>query len=82
MSIKHLFLEGMTIGNKEAKKLASFFERADCLIEEFELNEAEVECNTLDIIMEAFYKADHLRRLSLSKNSLSAQSCQILSAIP
>jgi hypothetical protein len=78
MRIKHLLLEGMTINLKEAQMLAHFFERTDCLIEEFELNEAEVEFETLQVIMEAFFKADHLRRLSLSKNSLSPEICSIL----
>lgn len=62
--------------------LAAFFERDDCMIEELELNEADVDIETLDVIMEAIYKADHLRRLSLAKNPLDFAICQHLSQMP
>lgn len=51
MSLKNLLLESMPIGIKEANQLAKFFERDDCLIEEFELNEAEVEVEVMNKIL-------------------------------
>ena len=52
------------------------------MIEELELNEADIDLESLDIIMNALYKADYLRRLSLSKNMLSNNICQNLSVLP
>ena len=52
------------------------------MIEELELNEADIDIESLDIIMDALYKADHLRRLSLSKNMLTDRICQNLSVLP
>ena len=75
MSIKHLYLESMPIDLSEAKMLAAFFQRNDCMIEELELNEADLDIEILDEIMESLYKADHLRRLSLAKNYLSVNIC-------
>ena len=62
--------------------LAKFFEKQDCMVEELQLNEAEFDIESLDIIMEALYKADHLRRLSLSKNILNFNICEHLSVMP
>jgi len=45
------------------------------MIEELVLNEADFDIDSLDLIMEALYKADHLRRLSLSKNQLNNSIC-------
>jgi Ran GTPase-activating protein (RanGAP) involved in mRNA processing and transport len=75
MSIKHLYLEDMKISLSDAKLLAEFFEQSDCMLEELELNEADINIESLDVIMEALYKADHLRRLSLSKNFLDEKIC-------
>jgi Ran GTPase-activating protein (RanGAP) involved in mRNA processing and transport len=52
------------------------------MLEELELNEADINMESLDVIMEALYKADHLRRLSLSKNCLDEGICQHLSDLP
>ena len=52
------------------------------MIEELVLNEADFDIDSIDIIMEALYKADHLKSLSLSKNQLSNSICQHLSQIP
>ena len=82
MSIKHLYLEDMKISLSDAKLLAEFFLQNDCMLEELELNEADINIESLDIIMEALYKADHLRRLSLSKNFLDEKICQHLSDLP
>lgn len=82
MSIKHLYLESMPIDLSEAKMLGAFFQRNDCMIEELELNEADLDIEILDEIMESLYKADHLRRLSLAKNYLSVNICQHLSKMP
>ena len=70
MSIKHLFLESMTINNKQALVLADMLGEENCNIQQLELIEADFHIDTLDIIMEATYKADHLMKLSLAKNIL------------
>lgn len=82
MSVRHLYLESMKIGQQEARLLADFFIQSDCMLEELELNEADVDVATIEIIMEAIYKADHLRRLSLAKNILNQQLCAHLSQMP
>lgn len=62
--------------------LAAFFAEQNCRIEELELNEADFDIESLDIIMDALYKADHLRRLSLSKNMLTSNICEHLAKMP
>jgi hypothetical protein len=52
-SIKHLYLESMSIGENEALLLAEFIKQKDCRIEELELNEADIEIKSLDIIMDS-----------------------------
>ena len=52
-SIKHLYLESMSIGENEAKLLGEFMVQDDCRIEELELNEADIEIKSLDIIMDS-----------------------------
>jgi Ran GTPase-activating protein (RanGAP) involved in mRNA processing and transport len=81
MCIKNIIMEGTQIGMKEAQMLAHFFERPDCKIEEFVMKEAEVEADALMQIMEAFFKTNQMRKLNLSKNSLSPQICSILSKV-
>ena len=54
----------------------------DCMIEELQLNEADFDIESLDLIMDALYKADHLRRLSLSKNMITREICEHLSVMP
>ena len=80
--IKHLYLESMKIDLNEAKMLAGFLSKKECAIEELELNEAYFELESLDIVMEALVKADHLRRLSLNKNILTFPICEHLSTMP
>ena len=46
------------------------------------MNEADFKVESLDTIMEALYKADHLAKLSLSKNLITAEICQHLSVMP
>ena len=75
MCLKHLKLESMAIHMPEARLLSAFILRKDCEIEELELNEADIGVEELDLIMEALYKADHLKRLSLAKNELSVTIC-------
>ena len=82
MSVKHLYLESLPIDHSEARMLADFFAQDTCLIEELELNEADFDIESLDIIMEALYMADHLRRLSLSKNILTTNICEHLAKMP
>ena len=55
--------------------LASFFIMDGCLLEELQLNQADIEVDSLDIILNALYHADHLRGLSLSKNFLTKTIC-------
>ena len=62
--------------------LAAFFAQPNCRIEELELNEADFDIESLDIIMDALYKADQLRRLSLSKNMLTSNICEHLAKMP
>lgn len=45
------------------------------MVEELELNEADLDIESLDYIMESMYKANHLRRLSLAKNTLDVNIC-------
>lgn len=75
MSIRHLYLETMTINFEGARIMSGMLMKNDCMIEELELNEADFDISSLDMIMEALYKADHLRRLSLAKNELTLQIC-------
>ena len=62
--------------------LASFLEDPNCMLEELQINEADLDVESIDIIMDALYKADHLKRLSLSKNLLTYTLCQHLSIVP
>ena len=55
-SIKHLYLESMSFGEKEAKLLADFFRLDDCMIEELELNEADIHVDALYIIMDGIFQ--------------------------
>ena len=82
MTLKHLYLESMPVDQAEAQMLADFIAQDNCQIEELELNEADFDIESLDIIMEALYQADHLRRLSLSKNILTKNICEHLSRMP
>jgi hypothetical protein len=75
MVIKHIYLEGMTIENAEAKRLAKFLDRKDCMLEELEINEADLNIECLDLIMESICKADHLKKLTLAKNTLDINIC-------
>ena len=81
MSIKHLYLEGTPIDVNEAQLLSDFFSKNTCMIEELEINEAEIDCETIDIILRGTFKADHLKRLSLSKNYLSPDIIQIIKQV-
>jgi|APSaa5957512535_1039671.scaffolds.fasta_scaffold324004_1 hypothetical protein len=45
------------------------------MLEELELNEADLDIESLDYIMESLYSADHLRRLSIAKNTLDINIC-------
>jgi len=82
MVIKHIYLEGMTINHAEAERLAIFLDRKDCMLEELELNEADLNIESLDLIMESVCKADHLKKLTLAKNTLDVNICQHLSKLP
>lgn len=82
MCIKHLYMESMNIHIAEAKLLSELIARDDCLIEELELSEADIDIEALDEIMAALVKADNLRRLSLSKNELDVSICDHLSLMP
>jgi Ran GTPase-activating protein (RanGAP) involved in mRNA processing and transport len=82
MVIKHIYLEGMTINHDEAERLAKFFDRKDCMLEELELNEADLDIESLDLIMESLCKADHLKKLTLAKNTLDVNICERLSKFP
>lgn len=75
MSIRHLFLESMEIHLQEAKLLSNFIRREECMLEELEINEADINVEAIDEIMEALYSKDTLRRLSLSKNELDLTMC-------
>ena len=55
MNIKHLYLESMEIHMQEAKLLSNFIRREECMLEELELNEADIDIEALDEIMEALY---------------------------
>ena len=68
-------MESMRIDKDEAQMLGKFLEQDDCMIEELVLNEADFDIESIDIIMEALYKADHLKSLSLSKNQLTNSIC-------
>ena len=74
-SIKHLYLESMMIHLPEAKLLSAFIRHEECVMEELEINEADINVESLDEIMEALYSRDTLRRLSLSKNELNHTIC-------
>lgn len=82
MSIKHLYLESMAIHMPEAKLLSTFLAKDECKIEELELNEADIHIDALDEIMGALYKADHLVKLSLTKNELDETICDHLKFLP
>ena len=45
------------------------------MVEELKLNDADFDDETLNIIMEALYKANHLRKLILAKNPLNSVIC-------
>jgi hypothetical protein len=75
MVIRHIYLEGVTIGHAEAERLARFLDRKDCMLEELELNEADLNIESLDLIMESVCKADHLKKLTLAKNTLDVNIC-------
>lgn len=52
------------------------------MLEELEINEADIDVDALDIVMEALQHRDTLVRLSLSKNELDQTICQHLSNLP
>jgi len=82
-SIRHLYLESMRFGEKEAKLLADFFKLKDCRIEELELNEADITLKSFDIIMDGIVSSEaFFRRLSLSKNLLDVTICEHLRDFP
>lgn len=82
MGIKHLYMESMQIHIDEAKLISKFIRKDECLIEELELNEADIDIEALDEIMAALCKADNLRRLSLAKNELTSSICDHLRILP
>ena len=82
MVIKHLNLEGMTINHSEAVRLATFLDKKDCMLEELELNEADLELDSLNLIMESVCTADHLKKLTLAKNTLDVNICKLLTTLP
>ena len=62
--------------------LADLLGEESCNIEQLALNQADFDIDTLDTIMEALCKADHLHKLSLAKNILNVNICSHLSEIP
>ena len=52
------------------------------MLEELELNEADIDVESVDLIMEALTSRDTLKRLSLAKNELNKTLCQHLSKLP
>lgn len=82
MNIKHLYLESMMIHEEEAMMLSEFIKQKDCQLEELEINEADINVEAIDMIMEALYQRDTLKRLSLAKNELNLTICQHLSQLP
>ena len=75
MNIKHLFLESVQIHSEEASLISDFIKRDDCMLEELELHEADIDVEGIDLIMEALCVRDTLVRLSLSKNELNLTLC-------
>ena len=79
MSIKSLYLESILIHINEAKLISSFLGDEKCCVEELEFNEAEIDQESLSVILEALFKRDTLRRLSLAKNEMVDELCMQLS---
>ena len=79
MTVKHLYLESVMIHKDEAKMLSNFISRDDCMLEELEINEADINVESIDLIMDSLFKRDTLIRLSLAKNELNLAICQHLS---
>jgi septation ring formation regulator EzrA len=55
MSVRHLYLESVMIHSEEAKLLSNFIRHEDCMLEELEINEADIDVAAIDEIMEALY---------------------------
>ena len=72
----------MTINHEEAVRLATFLDKKDCMLEELELNEADLNIESLDLIMESVCTADHLKKLTLAKNTLDVNICKHISTLP
>jgi len=77
--MKSLYLESILIHINEAQLISNFLGNEQCCVEELEFNEAEIDQESLNVILEALFKRDTLRRLSLAKNEMSDELCVILS---
>lgn len=82
MSVKHLYLEGVAVHTDEAELIAQFIKQEDCMLEELEINEADIDVDALDIVMEALKERKTLVKISLSKNELDKTICKHLSKLP
>lgn len=70
MACKVLQLEGFVIGMEEAELLASFFNKTDCLLVEFDLHQAELTYDVIERLGTALKSCDGLKAISFSKNNL------------
>lgn len=55
MSVKHLYLESVLIHLDEAKLLSNYIKNENCMLEELEINEADIDVESIDEIMDALY---------------------------
>ena len=73
MACKNLLIEGYYFKMEEAEMIASFLNEPNCVIEELDLHQAELEYDVFNMLAGALKTCNQLKAISFNKNNFGIE---------